>query len=650
MEFLDLFKDHIFVSISKIGGHILHTKSLEKVLARNTPDIKDGAYFTVNGFANFEEGSQKGRTKANVTTFNCNFLDIDLTPEKRRTQAELVYRGLCDTGLQPTSVVLTGKGLHVYWVYKAPAPFSEYKLREYEILQSAIVEHFKAEGADRQARDAARVLRVPGAAYYDGRGEHSADVELLYFNPGVRYDPSEIAGYFKNSIRIETREGEGLVRGQGDFNLATAYNVKRGARHHMAYSTALSLIQKAKTLSAARELFAAAVNTWEATRGEELADMADYWKQFDNAVKMLESDKPQLFIGDPDASPIKMTAFQDVPDERVEWLWPGILARGKSHILTGPPGLGKSQLTVDIAARLSNGAPFPSYTLGAAGRDPAGVIILSAEDGAADTIKPRLRAAGADLSRVFSLSSTKIVRAADGRLSMSSLALKEDAEHMLKAIATLKVRVGLIVIDPVSAFLSADQDSNSNSDVRGTLAQLQGVLMDKGIALLMVNHTNKNVSAKSAHMRSLGSTAWNAVARTTLYVFEDPDEEGRKVFSVDKVNLAKKEGHGFFYRIRDKEVDVLGEGQSTPYIEWDVSSFPAKDADEYMRGEGRKRATKADECESTLDFYMVGNDAVATKEALAYMKERGFSPMETYRAARKLGIISNEHGVWKRNQ
>src|SRR5881398_3739736 len=85
---------------------------------------------------------------------------------------------------------------------------------------------------------------------------------------------------------------------------------------------------------------------------------------------------------------------------RVEWLWPHYLARGKLALLDGDPGVGKSLITIDLAARLSRGGPLPDGCV--AGR-PHLTLLLSAEDGAADTTRPRAEAAGADLDRVVTV-------------------------------------------------------------------------------------------------------------------------------------------------------------------------------------------------------------------------------------------------------
>src|SRR5436190_1910072 len=81
-----------------------------------------------------------------------------------------------------------------------------------------------------------------------------------------------------------------------------------------------------------------------------------------------------------------------------DWLWPGWLAAGHLHVLDGDPGVGKSMLLGDLAARLSTGRPWPD---GAPSPGPASVILLNAEDDAAGTTRSRLAAAGADMARVL---------------------------------------------------------------------------------------------------------------------------------------------------------------------------------------------------------------------------------------------------------
>jgi hypothetical protein len=160
------------------------------------------------------------------------------------------------------------------------------------------------------------------------------------------------------------------------------------------------------------------------------------------------------------ASRAEIVNLAEVTPERVAWLWPGRIAIGKLTALVGDPGLGKSTLALDLAARVSTGAPMPDDSPGVAG----GVVILSAEDGLADTIRPRLGAAGADLSRVVALTGARDSR---GALRFPSL---DDLPAIGEAIARLDAR--LLVIDPLMALLPGRADSHRDQDVRSVLAPL----------------------------------------------------------------------------------------------------------------------------------------------------------------------------------
>jgi RecA-family ATPase len=114
------------------------------------------------------------------------------------------------------------------------------------------------------------------------------------------------------------------------------------------------------------------------------------------------------------ASPVGKL-LSEVKPESVWWLWPGRLPLGKLAVLDGDPGLGKSAVTLDLAARVSAGLDLPD-----GGRcGPAGVVLLSAEDGLADTIRPRLDAAGADTERIVALSTVADGTAAERMISLT---------------------------------------------------------------------------------------------------------------------------------------------------------------------------------------------------------------------------------------
>ena len=149
----------------------------------------------------------------------------------------------------------------------------------------------------------------------------------------------------------------------------------------------------------------------------------------------------------------------DVVPERVTWLSPGRLAAGKCTILDGDPELGKSTLSLELAARITRGDALPGGQPGA----PRGVVMLSAEDGIADTIVPRLIAAGRRPVRVFILTG---IRAADG--AEDTVTVPGGLDAVEPAIRDMDA--ALLIVDPLVAFLGADVNSNRDQDVRRALA------------------------------------------------------------------------------------------------------------------------------------------------------------------------------------
>jgi 5S rRNA maturation endonuclease (ribonuclease M5) len=228
------------------------------------------------------------------------------------------------------------------------------------------------------------------------------------------------------------------------------------------------------------------------------------------------------------ASLAAVVNLEDVMPEQISWLWYGRIACGKVTLLDGDPGLGKSTLALEIAARVSRGEQLPEHLFQAVG--PAGVVILSAEDGLADTICPRLRAARADLTRIRAITAT-----ADGGLP----SLPTD----IPAIEATALAVGakLIIIDPLMAYLDAKVDSHKDQDVRRALAPLAAMAERTGAAILVVRHLNKNGGANNPLYRGGGSIGIIGAARSALFLAKDPmdDTGASRVVASTKRNVAK---------------------------------------------------------------------------------------------------------------
>jgi hypothetical protein len=218
--------------------------------------------------------------------------------------------------------------------------------------------------------------------------------------------------------------------------------------------------------------------------------------------------------------------LSEIVPERVDWLWPGRIPKGKLTICEGDPGEGKSAMTTDFAARVSVGSAWPDGTECEAG----GVVLCSAEDGEADTIRPRLDAAGGDPSKVLTLATVP-----DGT-SERLLSIPEDLGIIGQGIS--RVGATLVVIDPLSAFLSGNVNSHRDQDVRRALAPLAKLAEETGAAVFVVRHLNQSKGGNPIY-RGQGSIGIVGAARSALLVAKHPEDERRRVLASLKSNLAK---------------------------------------------------------------------------------------------------------------
>src|SRR5690606_35188000 len=182
--------------------------------------------------------------------------------------------------------------------------------------------------------------------------------------------------------------------------------------------------------------------------------------------------------GDPSRPRAALVRMADVTRERIDWLWPGYLARGKLHVVDGDPGLGKSTVTMDWAARVTTGKPWPDGQLGG---DAAGVVIMSAEDGLGDTIRPRLDAAGADLDQALALTGIGCLDPVTGEPGERLPELPTDIELIRDALR--QVDAALLVIDPLMAYLASSVNAHRDQDIRRALAPLMRAAEDAGVAV-----------------------------------------------------------------------------------------------------------------------------------------------------------------------
>jgi AAA domain len=223
----------------------------------------------------------------------------------------------------------------------------------------------------------------------------------------------------------------------------------------------------------------------------------------------------------------------------MSWLWPGYIPRGTLTLLDGDPGLGKSMLTLDLAARLSTGRPMPD---GTGGGQVEASLILQAEDGTATTVLPRLVAAGADVAHVH------IFAHADGR----PVRLPRNFPGLDRAIHAANIR--LVIFDPLISFLAPKVWMGSDQQVRRVMARLAAIAQQTGCAIVLVRHLNKTAGQRAMY-RGLGTIGIVGAARAGLLVATDSQDRDRKVLTATKVNLGRSPT-GLAYRIVGNESGI----------------------------------------------------------------------------------------------
>ena len=238
----------------------------------------------------------------------------------------------------------------------------------------------------------------------------------------------------------------------------------------------------------------------------------------------------------------------EVAPQQIVWLWRKRIALGKLNLIAGQPGLGKSQITALFAAVTSTGGTWPDGSTAPLGN----ALFVCCEDDAADTIVPRLDAAGANRGRIHLLD--WVLVPSDQREPQRSLFNLERDIDALRTLANAIGDVKLIVIDPISAYLGR-LDSHKNSDVRSALAPLQTLAAEIGAAVVLVSHLNKGAADGAAISRVSGSGAFVAACRSAWFVAKHPQDESRRIFTPLKNNVGN-DREGFAYAIEG--VDLAG--------------------------------------------------------------------------------------------
>jgi putative DNA primase/helicase len=333
---------------------------------------------------------------------------------------------------------------------------------------------------------------------------------------------------------------------------------------------------------------------------------------------------------------VELLSLDKVEHHALQWLWPNHIPLSMLTLIAGEPGVGKSFLTLFMAAAVSAGLPWPN-TSGIAPpvldevdevygfgdwKSPGSVLIVNTEDNISGVTCPRLAAMNADMSKIKLV---PFVWRNDG-LGHDYTALFNITRDMFaleRAVDGLD-HPKLLIIDPLLSFFG-NRDTYRDSQVRASLFPLIRLAERYRVAVVCVVHLNKGCSNKIFN-RIMGSLAFSSSARAVWYVHSLPAPENKKrsLFSPAKNNIVENP-QTLAFEMKDNRIVF----DAQPFNSSPVPSLPLK------------RNIESPELNRSIDWLknlLSDGNPLPSKKILALAKENGFKKGVLQRARKKLHI------------
>ncbi len=308
---------------------------------------------------------------------------------------------------------------------------------------------------------------------------------------------------------------------------------------------------------------------------------------------------------------VKIFSMDTIQAEEVKWLWYPYIPYGKITIIQGDPGEGKTTFSLRLAALLSRGKCFGEEEEISI-QEPVPIIYQTAEDGLADTIKPRLAEAQADCAKIL------VIDDSEKSLSMQD-------ERIEQAIGKTQAKV--LVLDPIQAYLGEKVDMNRANEAREVTKHLASVAERTGCAIILIGHMNKGGGTKAAY-RGIGSIDFHAIARSVLLVGKAPDNEEVRAVCQIKNNLAPV-GNTMAFSLGESGFQWIGK--------YDIS------AEELLSG--FSYGNKKEKAENLLKGLLEQHDSYPANEIFIQGKKLGISKRTMENVKQELGIKSVRVGT-----
>ena len=484
-------------------------RDIDKLLAFSTNgggDMFHGINLRKPGISNAE--------KSDIAEIRCVAVDIDF---KTTTKAAF-ERALAKFPLKPSLVIDSGNGRHLYWFLVTPLVVSgDEQIKLAEGISKGIAQRL---GGD-STHDVTRILRTPGRE--NSKYIHRPLCRII-IDDGPRYNIENLKQFWQMSSSSNAKAKLDDIPDELPQRFQTLL-----AKHRAIAATWRGERPDLKDQSGSGyDMAMAALLVSQGFCDNEIAAILRRMPSGKGAAateaylshtigKARQSRaRPQQ---SPGSKPL-CELLQGVEEEEVDFLWDKRIPRGKTTLFDGDPGVGKSYVALTIAAAISNGKALPFDKEPEA---PLRSLIISAEDGYGDTIKPRLRKLGADMSMI-----------AIPNREMGFTPASINANLVDRMLAEFPA--ALIILDPVIAYANG-KNTDRASDVRGVLGPLAMVAEKRKAALVLIRHLNKSPQSKALY-RGQGSIDFAAICRSVFVFAQDSDNPERRLMAHAKASLA----------------------------------------------------------------------------------------------------------------
>lgn len=346
-----------------------------------------------------------------------------------------------------------------------------------------------------------------------------------------------------------------------------------------------------------------------------------WWKDRD----VMPTDFDEIIV---EAVPDDLVSATSAPQQR-SWALEPIAQRKKTTLLSGEPGMGKSQIALAFAACVTRGKGLPGLADPEDG--PAGVMVNETEDDWGEDVIPRLIAAGANRKLIRGFPATDL-HTREGVGKLDSAKKKFESE--------IKKPVRMLILSPYMECFGGG--SMQEHAMREKLREFKIWAGGQDIAILGVAHLNEkgDVAGSKTHKRAARGS-WKVIADE-----EDPEKnpkKKRRLLVADKVNNTADD-FAMAYRIKGvtlKEATEDGEDIETSKIVWEPLDALSKveKCDEGIETPQTVTGKVMDHIKDRLQ-----GGPVDSKTLIQEVIDMGYSEGVAHKAKKRLGIKPGGRG------